>query len=134
MDCPKCRSPMTAVTSHGIELDRCTQCEGLWFDAQEARKLKDLPGSGAVDVGHANIGKHYDEIREVDCPRCGVRMENIADPHQKHIILEHCPQCDGLFMDAGEFRDYRQEDLWDFLRMFFGRKGAGKKGSDGKKP
>ncbi len=43
MKCPKCGHDMKAEDYSGIELDRCTCCEGLFFDAGEldefARKM-----------------------------------------------------------------------------------------------
>ncbi|MFN2270503.1 MAG: zf-TFIIB domain-containing protein, partial [Anaerolineae bacterium] len=40
MDCPKCQSPMEAVVYESFEVNRCTNCKGLWFDLREQEHLK----------------------------------------------------------------------------------------------
>ncbi|MCH7714887.1 MAG: zf-TFIIB domain-containing protein [Gemmatimonadetes bacterium] len=39
MKCPKCGHDLTVEQYHGIEIDRCTNCNGVWFDAGEAEQL-----------------------------------------------------------------------------------------------
>ena len=49
------------------------------------------------------------------CPRCGEPMQKINDAKQSHIEYEACAE-HGLFMDAGEFTDYKHETLLDYFR------------------
>ena len=35
MKCPKCGMGLTEIDYRGIKVDRCSGCEGLWFDAGE---------------------------------------------------------------------------------------------------
>ena len=39
MKCPKCGHPLATETLEGVEIDRCTFCEGLFLDAGELEKL-----------------------------------------------------------------------------------------------
>lgn len=39
MKCPKCGHDLATEQYHGLEVDRCTQCDGVWFDAGEAEQL-----------------------------------------------------------------------------------------------
>jgi hypothetical protein len=39
MKCPKCGHDMKTETLDGIEVDRCTFCEGVYFDAGELEGL-----------------------------------------------------------------------------------------------
>jgi len=41
MICPVCKSDMIDVEYHQIELDYCTNCHGVWFDAEELGLLFD---------------------------------------------------------------------------------------------
>jgi len=115
LKCPKCHHGMTEITHGEIAIDRCSNCHGLWFDADEAHQLKQLPGSHVVDDGHAETGVVWDSHAEIDCPHCGKRMEQSSDAKQKHIWYEICPE-HGMFMDAGEFRDFREETLLDWFK------------------
>lgn len=37
--CPKCAAPLVTITYHKVELDKCSSCEGLWFDRGELDKV-----------------------------------------------------------------------------------------------
>ena len=113
--CPKCGHGMVEVTYGGIAIDRCTNCQGLWFDTGEAERLKDRWMGDALDMGKARDGRKWDPVDEIDCPRCGHEMHKISDPTQRHIWYEQCDE-HGLFMDAGEFTDYKHETLADWFR------------------
>lgn len=39
MKCPKCGHDLKAEQQHGIEVDRCTFCEGVFLDAGELEDL-----------------------------------------------------------------------------------------------
>ena len=41
MRCPKCGFVLRTEEYHGLEVDRCTKCAGVWFDAGEAEELLD---------------------------------------------------------------------------------------------
>jgi Zn-finger nucleic acid-binding protein len=121
MDCPKCSAPMEAVGFDGIEVDRCTACRGLYFDAREADKLKARPGSEAVDDGDPGVGRSHNQNGNIRCPRDTAPMLRTVDPRQPHIHLETCPVCFGVFFDAGEFADWKTESLADVVRGWFAR-------------
>ena len=119
MNCPKCDGTMEEKNLRTLQglvtYDQCSSCKGLWFDTGEAEKLKDQYRPDFIDSGDPQTGKELNEIRDVDCPRCGKQMDKISDPKQRHIQLETCVE-HGVFMDAGEFRDYTNETLMDVFR------------------
>ena len=39
MKCPKCGYDLLTGAWHGIQIDQCTHCHGIWFDAGEAESL-----------------------------------------------------------------------------------------------
>ncbi len=116
MNCPKCNAAMEKVTYQSIEVDRCTHCYGLWFDLLEHKQLKSLRGSEAIERGAPEMGKKLEEIKGVNCPVCQTQMTRIADVRQPHLRYESCPVCHGVFFDAGEFRDYKQETILEWFR------------------
>ena len=115
LQCPKCEHGMEEVTHEGVTIDRCTNCLGLWFDKDEADQLKSKQGSEAVDTGDPAEGQKWDSHADINCPRCGKEMDKSADPKQKHIWYEVCND-HGMFMDAGEFADFKEESLLDCFR------------------
>lgn len=98
-----------------VTVDQCTRCHGIWFDNGEAEILKEEWRSLFLDTGDPKIGAIYNEIKEIDCPRCHARMHHQKDIRQNHIEYEVCLE-HGVFMDAGEFTDYKYDTLLDIFR------------------
>jgi Zn-finger nucleic acid-binding protein len=115
LECPKCHSPMELVTYEGITIDRCTRCCGMWFDANEQKALKEQKGSEAVDVGDPQMGRKMDKITDINCPRCGVAMIRMVHVDQQSTDYEACPNCYGIFLDAGEFRILKDCSMSEYL-------------------
>ena len=116
MECPKCQAAMEEVTyGRNMTIDRCTNCKGIWFDVGEAEELKGKWMSEFLDSGDSQIGMEYNRIEEIKCPHCSKQMEKVSDPKQSHIWYETCVE-HGIFMDAGEFTDYKYETLVDKFR------------------
>ena len=115
LQCPKCRDGMEEVTYGNLTIDRCTGCKGLWFDSGEAEALRDRWMAEVLDTGDPKVGRKWNKVGDVDCPRCGDRMKQTSDPSQIHIWYELCPR-HGIFMDAGEFTDFKYDTLVDRLR------------------
>jgi len=117
MQCPKCSSDMeTRNYGRKISVQRCTNCYGLWCKPDVLLEMKKEWMSEALDRGDPSVGKQYDKIDNVQCPECQVTMNKVADEKQTHIWYETCPQCDGMFFDAGEFSDLKYDTLMDRLR------------------
>lgn len=119
MECPKCNSDMEKVTFEKIEVDRCTNCKGIWFDMLEHEHLKAIKDSESIDIGEAEVGKEYNKIDKIDCPVCHTQMIRMVDKKQPHIRYEACTSCYGVFFDAGEFKDYKEETILDFFKDLF---------------
>jgi Zn-finger nucleic acid-binding protein len=98
LPCPVCRLPMLPETAHGLELDRCAQCRGLWFDHPE------------LDIYIRRLGRLHANaisppIRLLDagnllCPRC-------LDPsleawRSDSVNLSRCSRCLGIFLDGDD--------------------------------
>ena len=72
MDCPKCNAPMEEATyGRNMTIDRCTGCQGIWFDLGEAEQLKDKWMSEFLDTGNAKAGKTNNAITDCACPPKG---------------------------------------------------------------
>ena len=121
MNCPKCSADMEKVVYSNIEVDRCTDCKGLWFDLLEHVELKAMSGSEAIDIGDPEVGRKFNRIEDIKCPVCTTQMIKMVDREQHHIWYESCPSCYGVFFDAGEFTDYKEDSFIDFVRDVFTR-------------
>ena len=118
MRCPKCRSDMVQVAIDGTEIDRCSTCHGLWFDAGELEKMRNRQAAEVLDVGDISVGKQQNEIEYYRCPRCAGPMNRLVDPQQTHIWFEQCDSCHGSFFDAGELSDLAELSISDLFKRF----------------
>lgn len=119
LQCPKCHGNLEAVVYADIQVERCTNCKGIWFDSQEAQTLKKIKGSETIDIGDTEIGQKFDEVANINCPKCHTLMTKMVDLKQSHIWYEKCPVCYGIWFDSGEFRDYKEENLSDIFKSIF---------------
>lgn len=105
MHCPVCKVPMIVVEHEKIELDYCTKCLGVWFDAGELALLLE---SLDLDVGEFNVSDILTlpekEIAEKKrrCPVCGKKMRKAAIGHDPEVVIDVCPRGEGMWFDGGE--------------------------------
>ena len=118
MRCPKCRSDMELLMIDGTEIDRCSACHGLWFDAGELSKFSNKEAAAALDIGDVTTGKKQNQIEHYRCPRCAGPMNRLVDPTQPHIWFEQCGSCHGSYFDAGELSDLATVSVSDFFKRF----------------
>jgi len=118
LSCPKCNGDLeTKSVEDGIAVERCNKCHGLLVPAGVTRKLLAIWGPDTnVDTGPAAIGKKYDRIDDIECPRCKLKMDKIEDPTQPHIWYESCAACGSSFYDAGELTDLKEKTLSDIFK------------------
>ncbi len=119
MQCPKFQGSLEAVVYADIEVDRCTDCKGIWFDSLEAETLKKVKGAESIDIGDPKTGTKFDEIGNISCPKCKTQMTKMVDIKQTHLWYEKCPICYGIWFDAGEFKDFKEEGLADIFKGIF---------------
>ncbi len=58
------------------------------------------------------------ELHRMRCPKCGMELIEID---YKHILIDKCSHCDGIWLDAGELEEITDDDkgrLVGFLKMF----------------
>lgn len=118
MNCPKCPGTLEPKTyGRKITVHRCSDCGGLFCKPDVLLEMKKEWMSDAVlDSGNPRMGKALDKVGDINCPNCNVPMEKTADERQTHIWFETCPNCSGVFLDAGEFTDLKYDTFMDRIR------------------
>lgn len=61
MKCPKCGADLITEEYHGIHVDRCTECHGIWFDAGEVEQL--LENQKQDGIGHSILASIVHGLR-----------------------------------------------------------------------
>lgn len=114
MDCPACGHALSPTTAGDLTVDACAGgCGGIWFDHYELRKVDE----GTESAGEALLDIPRDPAVVVDrakryrCPKCtdGVVMMRHFWSVKREVTIDECPECGGVFLDAGELRTIRGE-------------------------
>lgn len=103
MNCPKCQSATLAEFKiEGVAVDRCSRCDGIWFDAQE---LSQLLAEDAKVVGALRRGSVSDlaDAKKGRCPRDSAGLLRIYSAIDRSVVLDACADCHGIWLDGGEF-------------------------------
>ena len=116
LQCPKCNAPMEQVQVERTQVDRCTSCRGIWFDALEDQDIRGTPAAETLDAPAGEARPATATPSAIDCPRCKARMIHMVDRLGKRIQYESCPRCYGKFLDAGEFRATEPRSVKDAVR------------------
>lgn len=99
MKCPSCETELKTATRHGIGVDACPSCKGMWLSAQELGRLEDA----AFDLGDEEKGTlvFAAEPSPRLCPECRQTLQGFQY-RLYDLPLEYCQQGHGFFLDAGE--------------------------------
>ena len=92
--CSACRGRMQALFLADVEIDRCLDCGGMWFDWGELGRAS--RASMAVELLEGSSTR--------PCPRCAITLRPALLP--RAIPVEHCGSCRGFFLDHGEFEEF----------------------------
>lgn len=105
MRCPVCKVPMIIVEHDRIELDYCTRCMGVWFDAGELELLVESTGMDSTEFNMQKIlslpeKKVKESTRK--CSLCRKKMKKVAIGSSPEVIIDACVLGEGLWFDSGE--------------------------------
>jgi len=128
--CPVCLSVMMDTVRIGegettLEIDHCTRCGGVWFDAGEVERLREFPSAELwARIGrqqeehlppchlcHAPLSRHEDRCAAcgwknlIDCPVCDSVMDRTD---MVLVTLDVCRSCKGVWFDHFEL-----DVLWE---------------------
>ncbi len=105
MKCPVCHIPTIVVEHEQIELDYCTDCSGVWFDAGELELLVEtmqLEGTSLSLDSVLTSPEAQSAEKKRKCPICGQKMKKATVGHNPEVLIDVCPRGDGLWFDKGE--------------------------------
>lgn len=116
MDCPACERMLGEIELDAMRVDVCrTGCGGVWFDRFELQKVDERHESAGESLlrYQPDLELEADKTREHHCPRDGARMMRHFFNAQRDVEVDTCPQCAGIWVDAGELARIRAADRSD---------------------
>jgi len=107
MKCPLDGTALVRVTLAGIELDKCPQCDGIWFDQGELERIRDARLTDAEELLEKKFGDPSVTEGTTDgymrCPRCDDgRLQRSHYTYLNPVKVDRCEQCFGIWLDHGE--------------------------------
>jgi Zn-finger nucleic acid-binding protein len=114
---------MEQVQVEKTQVDRCTSCRGLWFDALEDQDIRESEAAETLDTAGSTPGAPAKRKQSaIDCPRCKSPMIQMVDRMGRRIQYESCPRCHGKFLDAGEFKALEPRGVKATVRRLLNKK------------
>ena len=113
MDCPRCKLPLTPVSSI-ITACLCDQCEGVWLSRdtlEECLKLpleylRNSPFWVTLEADHPEVSLEP----LISCPVCAIEMQRYPYDKKSQVIVDACKE-HGIWLDDGELSkilEYRE--------------------------
>ncbi len=110
MQCPNCKTPLSAIDYEGITIESCSRCEGEWLDAAElghivkAREVRfndeeRQAVAAATKITPVDVQR---EDRDLHCPKCDGQTDSINYGGDTGIVIDKCTACGGIWLDKGE--------------------------------
>lgn len=102
--CPKCDISLLILRFHGIEIDCCERCRGLWLDEGELAELLVRTGGSSASaqfVAELGLDPQAGRTTRYLCPRCDQALQEFQ---RDKLLLDLCPRAHGIWFDAGELR------------------------------
>lgn len=105
MKCPKDGAILQSERLHGVKVDMCGQCKGVWFDRDELRRAKDNTDDDLrwldFDLfSERDVQTHASDKR--NCPKDKSPMLAKVYDRSK-IVTDICPVCNGVWLDRKEY-------------------------------
>jgi Zn-finger nucleic acid-binding protein len=103
--CPVDKTGMVIIEHQGIELDYCTHCRGVWFDAGELELLLELGGLPDAAPFLRTVKERAEAVtaeKPRACPLCGRKMKKSAVDEDSGVIVDICRDDHGIWFDHRE--------------------------------
>lgn len=100
--CLKCHKDLTLFTYEGIELLKCSDCQGFWFKDGQFGKTKQIGFSGLTADSPAEADSEPSsesppDEQELRCPDCEEPLVEFMYAYSSDIPLHRCTRCHGIW-------------------------------------
>ncbi|SRR5579871_5085725 len=113
--CPECGQALNPERFHGVDLDVCTECAGLWFDPAELRRLITSDPIAIVSLDDHIVGeiKHGASAPPhlhvtLNCPDCSLPLTLFHYEYSSPVQMNACQDCGGFWMLEQELHKLQQ--------------------------
>lgn len=111
MICPRCHQETREIKESEVLVDACDKCRGMFLDQGELKKIAE-PITGDIEfcTVAGETFDHPDKFKEIYCPKCkDTQMKKVDFNIYTDIILDYCENCEGFWLDGGEYSRINDE-------------------------
>jgi len=125
MECLRCNSAMKKMDLDGVLIDKCSNCGGVWLDADELDKLKYDDGKDKQELMIEAKNEVMQERKRLlttvgMCPKC--QRKKLDTFVRTGVEIDQCPACYGLFFDHGELQKISANEHNGMTKFLYGIK------------
>jgi len=123
MNCLRCNIELTNKTiidfKYFLNIDYCSSCGGIWLDNGELTRLEKTIEPTFYEIRKIPSIQKQNEV--LICPSCSNSQKLLKAQHfrDKHVIIDYCPVCKGIWLDTGEIEAIRKENWVFIIGKFF---------------
>jgi Zn-finger nucleic acid-binding protein len=123
MNCPRCNIELTNKTildfKYFLNIDYCGSCGGIWLDNGEITRLEKTIEPTFYEIRKIPNNQEQQEI--LKCPLCDTSeiLQKAQHFRDKHVIIDYCAVCKGIWLDTGEIEAIRKENWVFIIGRFF---------------
>ena len=101
--CPDCAVWMVAYSCESAIIDKCPDCQGIWFDLGELSVFRE--SLSRFDLGKIEILSRPDLDTGIIlslCPRCKTCLDEFTYSYNTKVHLKRCGKCSGIWSPIGQ--------------------------------
>lgn len=98
MNCPRDKHPLVKATRHGIQVETCEVCDGMWLEYAELDELEDKEFNSDELKGSLLVSS---ALNQALCPVCSEPLQHF-DYRMHSLQLDLCPHLHGFWLDGNE--------------------------------
>lgn len=117
--CPRCSARLTTdrieePLAH-FDAFACASCGGRFLSQVQLKLIEETVEPRLLEIRHIPPAPNQNIV--LDCPACATHpaMDKFEHHRDKKVILDRCPECQGIWLDGGELKAIREESLPLFL-------------------
>ncbi len=111
MTCPDCKETLARKEYHGVAVDICPACAGIWFDDGEMRSLLQRDPVCLLSIEEdavPRLERREGPAKLRRCPQCDCVLDPYQYAYDSPVQLDGCPGCHGIWVEDGELAKMRQ--------------------------
>jgi Zn-finger nucleic acid-binding protein len=122
MRCPRCQKDvLTKKMYENVEVDQCTECQGVWLDHGEIKTIVDtVQATFSNQLVQEVLQSASSSIPDAEktsieqCPKCNQNTTPLNFNYSSGVIVDVCPAGHGIWLDQGEIEKIQaQMEHWN---------------------